>query len=480
MKSSLLAKLLIAGCAVALVFLVQAAPETPSGQKPAQGQQRGPAQNLPPCFRTEVPAHPFDIILGRPTDHSGTASVLSYADGEAYVEWGTGQGSYSGRTQVVRLVAGEPREIVLQPLSPDTQYFYRLRYRNGTGEFAASDEYRFHTQRKAGDPFTFTIQADSHLDERTDTNLYTTTLRNALADSPDFSVDLGDTFMCDKVRPLGQPILGMHLAQRYYLGLLSASAPLFYVIGNHDGETGNQDPEAVALRQKYLPNPLPDGTYSGNDSERRGNYYAWTWGDALFIVLDPFAYTTGRIRTADDNWSRTLGETQYRWLARTLESSRTPLKFVFIHHLVGGLDKNGRGGAEAAPYFEWGGHCLDGSERFAAMRPGWGLPIHQLLVKHGVSVVFHGHDHLYARQELDGVVYQEVPQPGWVGGERVNEAANYGYASGQIIASSGHLRVQVGPTGATVSYVRSYLPANETGGRKNGQIGYSYEVKARQ
>ncbi|MEN6403787.1 MAG: fibronectin type III domain-containing protein [Armatimonadia bacterium] len=147
MKFSLLAKLLIAGCAVALVFLVQAAPETPSGQRPAQGQQRGPAQSLPPCFRTEVPAHPFDIILGRPTDHSGTASVLSYADGEAYVEWGTGQGSYSDRTETARLSTGEPREIVLQPLSPDTRYSYRLSYRNGTGEFAASDEYRFHTQR---------------------------------------------------------------------------------------------------------------------------------------------------------------------------------------------------------------------------------------------------------------------------------------------------------------------------------------------
>ena len=33
------------------------------------------------------------------------------------------------------------------------------------------------------------------------------------------------------------------------------------------------------------------------------------------------------------------------------------------------------------------------------------------------SIVFHGHDHLYARQDLDGIVYQEVPQPGTPGCE---------------------------------------------------------------
>ena len=43
--------------------------------------------------------------------------------------------------------------------------------------------------------------------------------------------------------------------------------------------------------------------------------------------------------------SRTLGEGQYRWLQRTLEASRARHKFVFIHHLVGGVNPDGRGGA---------------------------------------------------------------------------------------------------------------------------------------
>lgn len=415
--------------------------------------QRGPEQEPVPCFRTEVPPHRFDIILGRPTERSVTASVLSYSDAEGYVEWGTQSGSYPCRTMPVRLPAGEPVETVLQPLEENTAYWYRVRQRTAGNEFGASDEYRFQTPRPPGSTFTFTVIADSHLDERTNAELYTATLRSALADNPDFHIDLGDTFMCDKVRALGRPIRPMYLAQRYYLGILCSSAPLFFVTGNHDGEIGGEDPQAVGLRRMVIPGPAsadPDGS---------GNYYAFTWGDALFIVLDPFTYTSGRIRTAADSWNRTLGEAQYRWLQQTLEQSEARLKFVFIHHLVGGLDKEGRGGVEAAPYFEWGGHDLDGAYAFDQRRPGWGRPIHELLAEHQVSAVFHGHDHFFARQELDGVPYQECPQPGWIGGERVSQAAAYGYRQGTILPSSGHLRVTVSGGKFDVTYVRSRLPA---------------------
>lgn len=115
---------------------------------------------------------------------------------------------------------------------------------------------------------------------------------------------------------------------------------------------------------------------------------------------------------------------QIRWagvlapecLQRTLDQplGRTSLltdQSPFIHHLAGGFGKDARGGAEAAGLYEWGGHNPDGTDVFREKRPGWPLPIHDLLVRKGVSVVFHGHDHLYARQDLDGIVYQAVPQP---------------------------------------------------------------------
>ncbi len=75
-----------------------------------------------------------------------------------------------------------------------------------------------------------------------------------------------------------------------------------------------------------------------------------------------------------------------------------------------------------------------------------------------MSAVFHGHDHLYVRSERDGLVYQCVPQPGNpAGGTR--SAEDYGYRSGTILGSPGHLRVRVTPTETTVEYLRSSLDA---------------------
>ena len=138
-----------------------------------------------------------------------------------------------------------------------------------------------------------------------------------------------------------------------------------------------------------------------------------------------------------------------------------------------------RGGAESAPFFEWGGKNADGTPGFASHRPGWPMPIHDLLVKNGVTAVFHGHDHLYVHSERDGVTYQCVPQPGnALGGTR--SASEYGYASGTIMGSPGHVRVRVAPDAATVDFVRASL--GDTGGGRqekeaNGAVVASYQVK---
>jgi len=139
--------------------------------------------------------------------------------------------------------------------------------------------------------------------------------------------------------------------------------------------------------------------------------------------------------------------------------------------LIGGLDKDGRGGVEVAAFHEWGGNNPDGSYGFNTYRPGWGLPIHQLLLANHVTAVFHGHDHLFVRQELDGIIYQECPQPG-AARPTTDNAAEYGYTSGDVLASPGHLRVTVSPDQVTVDYVRASLTAQQ-----NGQVAYSYLIR---
>jgi 3',5'-cyclic AMP phosphodiesterase CpdA len=166
---------------------------------------------------------------------------------------------------------------------------------------------------------------------------------------------------------------------------------------------------------------------------------------------------------ANAGWMWTLGKEQYDWLVSTLQRNTAKYTFVFLHHLVGGNGSEARGGSEASAFFEWGGRNLDGTSGFAAQRVGWGETIHDLFVQYKVSAVFHGHDHLYVHQTRDGIAYQEVPQPSFAREGATSSALDYGYLSGTLASSSGHVRVTVSPTKATVEYIRSRLSAGNGG-----------------
>ena len=134
---------------------------------------------------------------------------------------------------------------------------------------------------------------------------------------------------------------------------------------------------------------------------------------------------------------------EYEWFKKALEESDAKYKFVFTHHVLG----TGRGGIERATRYEWGGYTDEGVWEFDEQRPDWDLPIHQLMVENGVTIFFQAHDHIFARQELDGVVYQSVPNPADDTYEGRNKNA---YLSGDILDSSGYLHVTVMPAGQGV------------------------------
>jgi hypothetical protein len=339
------------------------------------------------------------------------------------------------------------------------------------------------------------IQADPHLDSQSDTNIYKLCLKNQLEDKPDFQIDLGDILMSDKLFNTSRKIprdtvtYRSHLMRSYY-ELINHSVPLFIALGNHEGEsgwnlTGNDQNVAVwgtVDRKKYFTNPFPNGFYTGDTIVhpivgQRENYYSWTWGDAQFIVLDPYWYT----KTKPDSlngWRWSLGKVQYDWLKATLEKSNSKFKFIFAHQLVGG-DPDGRGGVEYAERYEWGGNNLNGTRGFETNRPGWYKPIKDLLKEHRVTVFFHGHDHFFAKQEKECLIYQEVPQPSHPNFMNASSAKAYGYLEGQILPNSGHIRVSVAPEGVKIEYVRTYLPKNETGARHNKDVSASYYIGAK-
>ena len=452
-----------------------------------------------------VDAQSFQLVLGRPTDTAVTANVLATRDVVLLVEYGADEKALSQRTSEVTVRAGQPIEIELSKLTPDTQHHYRVRFRGPSEpEFRTGPSASFTTQRAKGKTFVFGVQGDSHPERASkmfDADLYRATMRLVSQQAPEFYVLLGDDFSVDRLiqnQQLTQAnVDAVYAGQRAYLAQVGRTAPLFLVNGNHeeaggwflDGTPNNSAVMSGLARTTYFSLPANDGFYSADRTvvEHVGllrDYYAWTWGDALFVVMDNYWHSpvqvdhdTGAQRDARqernrDLWQVSIGDAQYRWLAETLARSDAAYKFVFAHHVLG----TGRGGVELADQYEWGGKDRRGNDQFAEKRPGWEMPIHQLFVKHGVSVFFQGHDHLFAHQEKDGVVYQETPNPADPTYEAFNREA---YRSGTVLPNSGYLRVTVAPTEARVDYVRSFLPKDETADQKHGAVAHSYAVKPR-
>lgn len=331
--------------------------------------------------------------------------------------------------------------------------------------------------------FSFGVQGDSH-PERTgkmfSSDLYETTMTNAAKANPDFYFLLGDDFSIEKLiedNNYTQPTVdSVYLLQKRYLDALTM--PIYLVNGNHEQEAkylldGTENNPAVLARNaraKYFSSP---GAETG--------YYSFTQGEAMFVVIDFYWHTDGVVdNTAGANkkgdkagrnlWDITLGDEQYQWLKETLENSQAKYKFVFTHHVLG----TGRGGIENAKLYEWGGYNPEGVWEFDQMRPNMDMPIHDLMVKNGVTIFFQGHDHLFAKQELDGIIYQSVPNPADDTYTAFNKEA---YRSGDVLPNSGYLNVTVSADEVKVDYIRSYLPADESGEAINGSVGYSYTVK---
>jgi hypothetical protein len=460
----------------------------------------------------------YGPMLGRPSDRSITVNVVNQAGRMILLEYGSAPEDYDYRSGPFRPAPGEQAvDLTIRGLKPNTRYYYRVcLVSEEVSERPFCWEGSFQTSRPRGVGFTFAVTSDAHQymhnygQPDTARALNIATLENIAEDRPDFLIDLGD--LIDQVRSIRRPSdpFQRYLDKRAILSRITHSVPFYLVLGNHEGEqgwrVGGGDPiaEWCALARKALiPNPFPDDFYSGNRDFTeccglREDYYAWEWGDALFVILDPFWYTSAEpsLMGARDGWDWTLGRNQYNWLHSTLRESSSRWKLVFIHHLIGGLawgEENpsfyGRGGIEVVKYavagrptFEWGGEDKDGHLVFEEKRTDWqNGPIHDMMVREGVTVVFHGHDHGFVYQELDGMVYQECPRPNDIRYLKTL-IPKAGYTEGIQQPSSGHIRVKVTPDSLRVAYVRSVLPGDEPlledGQRvSNGSVTYSYTIK---
>jgi len=452
-----------------------------------------------------------NVILGRPTDSSVAMNILSLDDYSAFIEYGTTKSALTKKSQIFNLATGSPFVYELAGLKSNSKVYYRVRYKKAAGlAYAIGKTFSFSTAKSSGKSFSFSVQGDTHPEragKMFNSDLYYVTMANIASQQPDFHIMLGDDFSIDPLIQKGGAdqtgVEKIYRTHRDWLSVIGSSVPLFLVNGNHeqaagyllDGTTTNPAVLAGNARLKYYALPSPNKFYSGDNTEIPNvglprDYFAWTWADALFISLDPYWHSkfpvdnvagvsadTGTDKggkggvgsgKTTDLWTIGIGDEQYAWLKKTLETSKAKYKFVFSHHVLG----TGRGGVEVSTNYEWGGADPKGKSTFAQERPNWSLPIHDLMVKNGVSIFFQGHDHIFVTQERDGLIYQSMPNPADDTFSMFNDSA---YLSGTKAPNSGHVRVSVSPTEAKVEY---FLAARtQDPDRKNLTVAHSYSVK---
>lgn len=306
------------------------------------------------------------------------------------------------------------------------------------------------TQREPEESFSFAMLSDTHIGAYLEYSNqgYPDTLEAIAAEvgqaAPDFMLNLGDMldfhqFGFNAAPPSGEVTGLAYQNYRKLLGDLAGHVGHFPVIGNWDGEAGSYSAEQIEWsreqRQLYVPAPEP-GTYPEGGGPG-ADYYAFTWGDALFVVLNVMSYTTAEhLLNADevpDDW--TLGADQLAWLESTLAGATSKWRFLFIHHTVGGA----AGDAANSAYGRGGGQAAYVGEQ---------ATVHELMLEHGVQVFFYGHDHVFADMVVDGIHYS---MPGSAGAPWKFTEAETGYT--EFWDESGWGLVDVSPDAVHVQFI---------------------------
>ena len=367
--------------------------------------------------------------LGRITEKTADLNIVRREKTEVLVEYGRNPRRLNKRKEIAGVGS---LTLTLDKLRPNRRFCYRVGTRaKGEKYFNFGELNSFQTQRTNARGFSFAFITDTHVHNgpaKTDYYDHLVTLADMVAkDDVDFVIFGGDELDINNSHNLTQKGVTSQSETnqrwafwRHIYAPILASKPAYFALGNHDGERAFEaevidkgrvfhwQKWATIARKKYVLNPshetypeggenngwsdpIRGGAEEGNASPLQ-NYYAFSWGNALFVVLDVERYTPERPDTPD-GWI--LGQDQMLWLEKTLKESRQRFKFVMGHRIVGGAPFNSnltgfgvksRGGAKWA-------HVGDQAR------------IHKLMKEHGAQFYLYGHDHCFAHSQKDRIQY---------------------------------------------------------------------------
>jgi 3',5'-cyclic AMP phosphodiesterase CpdA len=239
------------------------------------------------------------------------------------------------------------------------------------------------------------------------------------AENPDFIIHLGDhrggfgyKWPGLGLKKMSETTAGerdlyekiFHLGARKIFSALTPTVPIYWALGNHDGEQGFESTlePATKYRKKYFKLP---GVQAGGSADE--NYYPLVWGldkipsprrpgyqegGLAFIILDNFRYVSREPRIPAE-W--TLGGSQKEWLKDIL-GREAQMKFVLVHHVLGGWPA---GPDEQRTDTAYGRGPLFKAEDYAqiGLKPETieQVELTDILQKSGVRAVFYGHDHIF-------------------------------------------------------------------------------------
>jgi predicted phosphodiesterase len=262
------------------------------------------------------------VIVAWETDLPGHGEI-AYGETEAY------------GSRVTDPAVRTRHAVTLTGLAPYTAYHYRVE----SGGAPLTEDATFRTAAGPGQTqFTFVVFGDT----RTQHRVHRAVADQIVALDPDFLLHTGD--LVAHGHSAGEWESFFEIEQE-----LMAHAPLFPVLGNHEGNS------RLYFDLFYLP---------GNE-----RWYTFDYGNARFVCLQ-----------VDGSARFTPQSEQYAWLEETLATNVQPWLFVGFH----------------VPPYTSVYDRLEGNVR-RTLTP--------LFERYGVDVVLNGHKHNYERNEVNGITY---------------------------------------------------------------------------